>query len=168
LLQQFWRLLPVLQAQSEPKATTQSVQLAVKTTNAKRFAINLRGKADAATGMLTRATTDSEDIAVQRVPHLFLQGNIMRLLNIYASEDDILFLIEAAKSHAEKIVKHLESELIFAKSAQNETFLQKKERLPEVKIKPTTVFAPHGLKKDGTPSKRRGRPAIKKAKKVTA
>ena len=93
----------------------------------------------------------------------------MRLLNIYASESDLLFLIEAAKSHSEKIVKHLESELIFAKSEQNqETFLQKKETFPQVKIKPTTVFAPYGIKKDGTAAKRRGRPSIKKAKKVTA
>jgi hypothetical protein len=42
-----------------------------------------------------------------------------------------------------------------------------KEALPKTD-KPTAVYAPFGLKKDGTPSKRRGRPTIKKAKKVTA
>jgi hypothetical protein len=99
----------------------------------------------------------------------------MRLFNIYVSEADLLFLIEAAKSHSEKIVKHLESEFIFAKSEQNqlpqkktETFHRiEKETLPK-SDKPTAVFAPYGLRKDGTAAKRRGRPSVKKAKKVTA
>jgi hypothetical protein len=91
----------------------------------------------------------------------------MRLFNIYVSEADLLFIIEAAKSHSEKIVKHLESEFIFAKSEQNQLPQKKTETFPQVKIKPTAVFAPYGLKKDGTPAKRRGRP-LTKAKKVTA
>jgi hypothetical protein len=91
----------------------------------------------------------------------------MRLLNIYASEADLLFLIEAAKSHSEKIVKHLEDELIFANSEKNQLPEKKTETFPQVKIKPTAVFAPYGLKKDGSAAKRRGRP-LTKAKKVTA
>jgi hypothetical protein len=85
----------------------------------------------------------------------------MRLLNIYVSEDDIVFLLKAAKSHAEKIVKHLESELIFAKSQQ--TPQGETETLPKSE-KLTTFYAPFGFKKDGTPAKRRGRPSTKKAK----
>lgn len=85
----------------------------------------------------------------------------MRLLNIYVSEDDVVFLIKAAKSHSQQMVEHLESELIFAKSQQ--TLQGETETLPKSE-KLTTFYAPFGFKKDGSPAKRRGRPSTKKVK----
>lgn len=104
----------------------------------------------------------------------------MKLLEIYLSEDDIDFFIKAVKSHSQQIVDRLEAQLRVAPEnnqcqQKNETFRSEPSETFRSAIigaisgasKPTAVYAPYGLKKDGTASKRRGRPAFK-TKKVTA
>jgi hypothetical protein len=92
----------------------------------------------------------------------------MKTYIISMSDSDMDFVIQSVRSYTEAFVQELETERWFAKSEEKEELQRKKETFPEVKNKPTAVYAPFGLKKDGTPSKRRGRPTIKKAKKVTA
>lgn len=102
----------------------------------------------------------------------------MKTYNIPMSNDDIDLVILSVSSFTQKLfetmstirtdaniaeIKEYGIALRTQASLNKETFHQEKETFP----KPTAVYAPFGLKKDGSASKRRGRPASK-TKKVTA
>ena len=107
----------------------------------------------------------------------------MKQYNIPLSEADIELIISSVKAHAETLMDHIGEtrEKLRDEAAKKfmdqfqirersiEELLQPSVQKPAIKenAKPTAVYAPHGLKKDGTASKRRGRPSTK-AKKVSA
>ena len=87
----------------------------------------------------------------------------MSLYNVQLSDTDLEFIIIAIKCHSQNLVEGIEhSRNKFHADAA-------KKYMDELTHRPSPVNpinAPHGLKKDGTASKRRGRPL--KAKKVAA
>jgi hypothetical protein len=97
----------------------------------------------------------------------------MKTYNIPMSGDDINLVILSVNSFA----KNLTDALITIRADSDKSTVRdyvasiigqgegNKQTFPQ-SAKPTAVCAPHGFKKDGTASKRRGRPL--KAKKVAA
>jgi len=108
----------------------------------------------------------------------------MKQYIIPLSETDIELIISSVKAHAETLIDHIGEtrEKLRNEAAKKfmdqfqireksiEELLQSAVQKPAIEenAKPTAVYAPFGLKKDGTAAKRRGRPTIKKTKKVTA
>jgi len=120
----------------------------------------------------------------------------MKTYNIPMSNDDIDLVILSVASFAKRLAESMNTVRLDSDNASstrnyvgailgqgdmaafqgaNETFRyvprekrnQEKETFPPAAPLPTAVFAPYGLKKDGSAAKRRGRPASK-TKKVTA
>ena len=108
----------------------------------------------------------------------------MRTYNIPMSDADIDLIVQSLRARVEQLVTSIELERgkMWLKETQennqcqqkNETFRSEPSETFRPAIigaisgtaKPTAVYAPYGFKKDGTASKRRGRPAFK-TKKVT-
>lgn len=96
---------------------------------------------------------------------------------IYLSEEDTQFVISAVKAQTQKIIEEIELNALQNHFAKANEFLANFGNDVDIKIfssednKPKASAinpkAPYGLKKDGTPAKRRGRPSAK-AKKVNA
>ena len=109
----------------------------------------------------------------------------MTKFTVELTEDTIDYLVHAVRIQAEDVIKQLTKprhdnamnglDELLQKLAEDYEFNQDKvepslqqESKPAAGEKMVKPLTPYGLKKDGTPAKRRGRPSTKKAKKVAA
>ena len=81
----------------------------------------------------------------------------MQFINLRFQAEDYPFVVEAIKLRTRIMLEGLAMQIESQRVAANRSALQE-----QVEQKPQRVKAPFGLKKDGTPKKRPGRPARKK------